>query len=145
MSVSEPYVSIEVVWSDPDLLEIEASVSFEGWSARERAYVGRDELHAFADQLDDLVDGSADANLQAGELDLSYIQLLLYEFGLARRLEMDIRMGSAKAGNYGGRESPRRFQTTVPVERGQLARFASAIRNVTRKERGEALLRLPVH
>lgn len=130
-----------VVWSDPDLLEVRTEVQFQAWAGAEQAYVTRGELTAFAAALDQVAKGEREA-LHGGQRDLSYVELQVFEYGLARRLALDVALGEAE-GRYIGRPShARELKITVPLERGTLAQFAAELRTLVVAESGIAMLPL---
>jgi hypothetical protein len=140
-----------VVWSDPDLLELEARVRFGGWSGHERAYVGRDELVAFADALDGLVEASAEdalhatALLRAGQPNLSWVTLRVSAYDHGRRLSMHVALGRADAVLKLPNERRRgtSLRMNVPLEREAAARLAAALRGMARTDAGAARVDLP--
>jgi hypothetical protein len=136
----KPVLVLEVVWADEDLLEIAVRAAFDGWCAAERAYVTRDELHAFADQVELVAQGGPSAELQAGQEDLSYARLTVFEYGLARRVGVGIRLGRAPNAVSPGPPTGREFRRSVPTERGTLAAFAGDLRRTVAEESGTAEL-----
>jgi len=141
--VSDHQLSVTVVWSDVDLLEIELAVSFAPWSGAERAYVTRDELTSFASSLDAVVAGATAAELNAGQPDLGYGQCRVFEYSRARHLGMEVVVGHA-GGNVMNRPDYRReLRISVPIERGQLSAFAATLRRLVATERGKATLLIP--
>ena len=135
-------LSVSVVWSDIDLLELDLAVSFAVWSGAERAYVTRDELIAFAASLDAVVAGSTSAQLNAGQSDLGYGVCRIFEYDRARRLGMEVIVGHA-GGNVTNRpDYARELRISAPLERGQLVAFAGALRRLVIEERGTATLEL---
>ena len=132
-----------IVWSDPDLLEIETRVAFAGWSARERAYVTRDGLREFARALDRVVAGASSARLDAGQPNLGYATLDLFEYSRARHIGLHVTIGHAPDSGQVHTAHARELRFTVPVECGQLALFANDLRSAVQLETGEAFLPLP--
>ena len=137
------YLLCAVVWSDPDLLEIRTAFQFRDWAGAERAYVTRGELMDFAEALDEIAEGGSSALLQAGQHDLSFAALNFREYGLARRLALDVHLGRAAGTIHGPTEAGSELRLTVPVERGQLTGFAAGLRRMTAAESGETTLALP--
>ena len=132
-----------IVWSDPDLLELEASVRFEDWAGRERGYVTRGELAAFIAALLAVADGGTEAVLDAGQDDLGYVQLRVSEYGGARRLMLGLKLGRAAGSISNQPGGVTELQLSVPIERGQLAAFARSLDTIAQAEQGTAHLPLP--
>jgi hypothetical protein len=141
--VSEHQVSLTVVWSDVDLLEIELAVSFAAWSGAERAYVTRNELTSFATSLDSVVAGASAAELNAGQPDLGYGLCRVFEYSRARHLGMEVVVGHAGGHVMNRPDYRRELRVSVPIERGQLTAFAATIRRLISAERGKAALLIP--
>jgi hypothetical protein len=135
-------LSVAVLWADPDLLAIQVSVRFDPWSGSEQAYVTRSELTEFAKALDRVAGGGSEAVLAGGQRDLSYAELRVFEYGGARRLGMDILLGSAAGRIINEPSHPLELRLSVPFERGQLPSFTTGLRSVVAAETGEA--RLPL-
>ena len=127
-------------WSDPDLIEIEAEVSFDSWGGYERAYVTRGELAAFADALDAVAGGGTEASLIGGQHDLSYVELRVYEYGGARRLAVVVAMGRAGNGRSQWPHGETCLRFAMPIERGTLPGFAKDIRRIVTTDKGEATI-----
>lgn len=138
--MSDSGFSISVVRSDADLLEIEAVVRFDAWSGCERAYVTRDELTGFATALDRVVEGATFARLDAGQDDLGYARLEVFEHGGARRIGLRLVVGHAPDPDGGRPGQGRELRLSVPTERAALASFSSELRAITLAERGIAYL-----
>jgi hypothetical protein len=138
--MAEHLVSLSVVWSDVDLLEVEISASFRGWSAIDRAYAARSDLTGFADSLDRVVQGDTEAELSVGQPNLGYASCRIFEYGGPRHLAMDVVVGSGETGRR--HDHGRECRLSVPIERGQLTAFAQTLRLITREERGRAALLL---
>ena len=141
--MSDHQLSITAVWSDSDILEIELAVSFKAWSGAERAYVTRDELRGFADSLDAVAAGGADAVLDVGQPDLGHATCRVFEYGGPRHLGMELVVGHAGGHIINGADYPRELRLSVPIERGQLPAFARAVRMVIVDEKGSARLPVP--
>jgi hypothetical protein len=133
-------ISIQAVWADPDLIEIETSVVFSGWAGIERAYVTRDQLLDFASALDAVAAGANEATLIGGQRNLSYAEISIHEYDLARRLYADVRLGCVRDVEATTPRGANELQMAVPVERGQLAAFASGLRRIAVEDRGQATL-----
>jgi hypothetical protein len=141
----EPHLRCEVIWSDQDLIEIVAQVSFGDWGGVERAYLTRAEARSFAAQLEAVFEGGSAAILDAGQPDLSWIRLEVFEYGAARRLGLHLHLGRAAGTISGGMLGDGRaeLRITAPLERGSLQHFARALLKIVKEERGEAYLPLP--
>lgn len=140
----EPGFSIEVVWSDVDLLEIEVCVRFSVWAGGERVYVSRRELEGFADAINRVAGGATDARLSAGQASTGYANCRIFEYSLARRLGMEVVVG--RAGDDGSLrpDCARELRVSIPIERGPLPAFARSLRAITASERGIASLPVPL-
>lgn len=136
-------LTCSVIWSDSDLLKVSASVRFGDWAGSEWAYVTRDELRRFADELDLVAEGRSRAALEAGQPDLSYVSLELFEYSRARQLGMRIHLGRDPTSISNHPAAGVEFRISVPIERGQLAAFAESIRNMISREAGVSALPLP--
>lgn len=141
--IPEPALSCSVVWSDSDLLEVRVEVFFGGWAGAERGYVTREELRSFADQVESVHAGSNGAVLEAGQQDLSWVRLEIFEYGLARRIGMRVHLGRALGTESNAPGEPRELRVSVPIERGQLSEFAGSLRRAVQIEAGTAKLKLP--
>jgi hypothetical protein len=141
----EPYLRCEIIWSDDDLIEIAARVSFAAWGGAERAYLTREEARSFAAELEAVFEGGSAALLDAGQPDLSWIRLEVFEFGAARRLGLHVALGRAADTITGGMPGGGRaeLRITTPLERGSLQQFARTLLRIVTEERGEAYLPLP--
>jgi len=141
--IPESVLSCSVVWSDPDLLEVQVEVFFGGWAGAERGYVTREELRSFANQLESVHAGGKAALLEAGQQDLSWVRLEIFEYGLARRVGMRVHLGRASGADSRTPREPRELRISVPIERGQLSAFARSLQRVVQIEAGTAKLMLP--
>jgi hypothetical protein len=141
--VDTNYLRCAVIWSDPDLLEIHASVRFRDWAGAETAYVSRGEIQEFAEALKEVVTGGRSASLNSGQEDLSFVKLNIREYGLAKRLALDLHLGRASGTVLGSNAGASELRLSVPVERGQLTGFVAALRRSIAAESGEAVLPLP--
>jgi hypothetical protein len=141
--VTEPSITVAVVWSDVDLLEVELRVRFDVWCGAERAYVTRKELAAFATALDEVAEGGDQATLSIGQPDLGYGTCRVFEYGGPRHLAAEIIVGNAGGRVINRPDYPRELRVSVPIERGQLPAFARAIRNAVAAEQGIARLPVP--
>jgi hypothetical protein len=135
-------LTISAVWSDVDLLEVDTAVCFREWGGGARAYATRDDLRAFARDLVAVEEGATVASLDIGQPDLGYAACRIFEYGGARRLAIEVRIGHAGGHVINRPDLPREVRVTVPVERGQLGRFASEIQNLVMVETGTATLPL---
>lgn len=138
------FLRCAVVWGDIDLLELEVAVQCAGWAGHERAYVTREELATFADELEAVWGGGTAAQLDGGQEDLTFTQLRVLEYGRARSLALEVRLGRAPGTMEGVRDGPTLLQVRVPIERGTLADFARSLRRIGSDKRGSAELPLPV-
>ena len=141
--MTEPSITVAIVWSDADLLEVELRVEFDVWCGAERAYVTRKELTAFATAMDEVADGGSQATLNVGQPDLGYGACRVFEYGGPRHLGAEIIVGHAGGQVMNRPDYRRELRVSVPIERGQLPAFARAIRNVVGAEQGIARLPLP--
>jgi hypothetical protein len=141
MSISN--LSIAVVWSDSDLLEIRLAVAFGGWAGAERVYVTRDDLTGFAAALDAVAEGADGARLSVGQPDLSYATVDVFEYGGARRLGMHVVAGHAVDPASYRPDRGGELRVSLPIERGALPAFAAALREITLAEQGIADLFVP--
>jgi hypothetical protein len=123
------------------MLEIDVGVAYDGWAGSEQAYVGREDLEEFAAALDQVAAGGLSAELRAGGDVTNRVSIRVCEYGLARRLAIAISLGRSLHAT-GIDEDRRELRLSVPVERGQLSRFAAALRAVVQAERGRAELPL---
>ena len=138
------HLCVKVIWSDTYLLEIETELVFQRWAGAEVAYVTREELLIFANDLDTFAAGHIiAASLTAGQRDLSFAELSAYEHGLARSAALDVHLGRAP-GVSGPGDRAAALHVCVPIERGQLNAFAAALRLIVQAERGDAILPVPV-
>jgi hypothetical protein len=141
--MSEPGLSISVVWFDVDLLELEVLVEFDAWSGAERGYVTREELIAFADALDRVAAGVNEATLEAGQAALGYAKCRVFEYTGVRRLGMEVvleREGGRSPELADLSNCARNLRVSIPIERAPLPAFARALRAITASERGTAFL-----
>jgi len=141
--VTESSITVAVVWSDVDLLEVELRVQFDVWCGAERAYVTRKELTAFATALDEVADGSNQATLNVGQPNLGHSMCRVFEYGGPRHLAAEVMVGNAGGQVMNRPDYPRELRVSVPIERGQLPAFARAIRNAVAAEQGIARLPVP--
>jgi hypothetical protein len=140
--VPNPELSLETTWADQDLIGVRVVLASPLWAGGAEAFVTRTELTAFADALDALGAGAEDAVLEAGQRDLGYADLRVYEYGLARRLAVAVHLGTAAASSSSCAHGDTELRTAAPVERGAFAAFAAALRAIVRDERGRAALAL---
>ena len=140
--MSESELSCAVVWSDEHMLEAEVRVAFDGWTGSIRAYVDREDLLGFADDLDLVASGARAAEVRLGEPVSGQVSMRVFEYGLARRLAIDVTLVRGAAFIGVGGDDRRDFRLSVPVERGPIPQFAAALRLSVHAERGIA--RLPV-
>jgi hypothetical protein len=143
VGVTEYHTSLRVIWSDADLLEVEASFAFRDWSAVGSAYATRSDLIDFADALDRVVLGGSAAELSLGQPDLGYASCRVFEYGGPRHLAMVVTIGVGHKGIGQPQDTGRESRLSVPIERGQLTAFAQSLRRIARDERGTARLPLP--
>jgi hypothetical protein len=139
----EHQLSFRIIWSDQDLLDVETSIAFAPWAGVDRAYATRSDLTAFADSLDQVAAGSAEAELALGQPDLGYASCRLFEYGGPRHLAMDVVVGCGAGGTGQSADHGREIRVSVPIERGQLSALAASIRTIVADEDGIAVLPLP--
>jgi hypothetical protein len=133
---------LDLVWSDPELIEISVTVGFGGWAGQERAYATRSEVLAFAAAMEAVANGNTEARLDAGQPELSWIELRVYEYTRARRLGLAIRLGRAGSSISNWEHGDTKLEFAVPIERGALPAFAHGLRSIVAEERGQ--VHLPV-
>jgi hypothetical protein len=134
---------LAVRWQDVDLIELDVTLRTPAWAGTAPAYVTRDELRQFADALDAVAGGGTAArfaSLDAGQPDLGFAHIDLYEYSRARRLGLRVHLGFGSAAAED--QTPRygELRAAAPVERGALAAFAQGIRAIARDSAGEGTL-----
>jgi hypothetical protein len=141
--MSRPFLTCSIVWSDIDLLELSAEFQYDGWAGHESGYITRDELASFTHALKGVAEGASSAELHAGQDNISYVRLRLFEYGMARHLGMHIHLGRADDHIWNHPSPGAAIRISVPIERGQLATFASSLAAAGERESGAATLELP--
>jgi hypothetical protein len=140
--LSNNQLTFSPVWSDDDLMDVEVAVAFQEWTGSTSAYATRHELRAFARDLVAVEEGASSASLDAGQLDLGYVACRVFEYDGARHLGLELRIGHAGHHLMNRPDFSRQVHVSVPVERGQLSRFASELQNLIITETGTATLQL---
>lgn len=135
-------ITFSAVWSDVDLIDVEVGVAFQEWAGGTSAYATRDELRAFARDLVAVEEGASSASLDIGQADLGYVACRIFEYDGARHVGIEVRIGHAGNHVMNRPDFARQVHVSVPVERGQLSRFASEIQNLVMTETGTATLPL---
>ncbi len=138
--MSELLLSFEVTWADPDLIGVRIALNSPTWAGRTETYVTRGELTAFADALDAVAAGARDAVLEAGQRDLGYADVRVYEYGLARRVAVAVHLGRGAGAVVGSAHGDTELRAALPCERGALTAFSVGLRAIVRDERGRAAL-----
>jgi hypothetical protein len=138
--LSDPELSLEVTRADPDPIGVRVVLASPAWAGWTDAYVTRADLTAFADADDALAAGAEAAVLEAGQRDVGFADLRVYEYGLARRLALGVHLGRASESIVDWAHGDAELRTAVPCERGALPTFAAGLRALLVAERGRAEL-----
>jgi hypothetical protein len=125
-----------------DSLEINAQLTWQGWSGRARLSVARERLAEFATELRDFAAHHTNS-VRLDERDKatgSQFELTVAEFGRARRAAVQVRLA------HGTRSAevapPGRLEVSVPTEHELVGDFAADIAELVAAGSGVAQLRL---
>lgn len=142
-AVSRHELSLEVVWTDEHMLELEALVVADHWGGKARAYTVPQDITRFASDLDGFYNGAATAQFVAGADDGGgLIALRLYRIDMAGHVACHIRMRSGKLSTGHRPEEAFRLELEVRTEAWQVGRFARHLAELGRTQAGRAELML---
>jgi hypothetical protein len=131
-------LSLEVVWFDEHLVELEAVVCAGNWRGRAKAYTGEESIAAFATALQEFTDGKAtSAEYIAGaDNGVGLIALRFYRVNRAGHV-------SLASGGLGANPRPEeisRLAVEFSAEAWPLTRFAAELGELARARSGRAAL-----
>src|SRR5262245_61815230 len=134
-------LTLEVVYDDEHLIQVECRVAVGSWSGAARAYTTPDELRAlagaagrFAETLGEPVAWEAGRDYGTG-----LIGLRLYTIDRSGHIRCHARLAS-DAPTHGRPEEIWRFAAELPTEAGLVAAFARQLGGVAEELRGQAVL-----
>jgi hypothetical protein len=134
-------LSLEVVYEDEHLIQVECRVKFGDWSGAARAYVRQDDLRAFASaarRFGETLRGPAawEAGKDNG---VGLVGLRFYTIDRSGHIRCYVRLAS-DAPSPCRPEEIWRFAAEVPTEAEQIIAFARQLDRVTEELRGQAVL-----
>jgi hypothetical protein len=135
------HLSLEVVYDDEHLIQVECRVVVGSWAGTARAYTTPDDLRAFAGAAGDFAESLREpVEWEAGnDNGIGLIRLRLYTVDRAGHVRCHVRLAS-EAPTTGRPEEIRRFAVELPTESGLVAAFARQLGRVAEELRGQAVL-----
>ena len=135
-------VSIEVVYVDEHLVQLEAIVGAGHWSGRARAYTVPQEIADFAKVLDRFASGTTgSAEFTAGaDNGIGLVALRFYRIDRAGHIACHARLASDSVATEHRPEQISLFAVEVGAEAGAVGRFARQLEELARVQSGRASL-----
>lgn len=134
-------LSIEVVYSDEHLIQLEAIVSTDGWRGRARAYTGAPDIAAFAAALSRFANGEqTSVGTTAGDdSGIGLIALRFYRIDRAGHLAGHIALASDVPDDHRP-EQISRLAVEFSAEVWSLTKFAAELCELARTQSGRAAM-----
>lgn len=135
-------VSVEVVYKDEDLIELETVASAGHWRGRARAYTVPQDIAAFASALDRFVEGAlGSADFTAGDdKGMGLLALRIYRVDRAGHIACHIRLASGGLPTDHRPEQVSQFAVEVSVEAWAVSQFSRHLAELARSQSGRASL-----
>lgn len=131
-------VSLEVVWVDGDMIELEAVVGAGVWRGRARAYSVAADIGALADSLLRFVEGGQSAEFVAGsDNGAGLIGFRFYRIDRAGHIAGFVRLASGKMGRF---EQISRLEVEIGAETWGLIQFARHLAAMAQSQSGRVTL-----
>ena len=132
-------LSLAVVYSDVDVLELEAVLGAGHWRGRVRAYTVPQDIAAFADALGRFSDGVAAAEFEAGaDTGIGLIALRFYRVDRSGHIACHARLVSGDLPTDHRPEQVSRLSVEVGVEAWSVVLFAQQLAELARAGAGRA-------
>jgi hypothetical protein len=134
-------LSLEVVYDDEHLIQVECRVAVDDWSGVARAYTTQDDLRTFADVARRFGETSHGAAAWEAGADNSVgmVGLRLYTIDRSGHIRCHVRLASSAPTEHRPEEIWR-FAAELPTEAGQVIAFARQLAHVAEELRGQAVL-----
>ena len=139
-------LTLAVVYTDEELIELEAVVGAGHWCGRTRAYTVPQDLAAFAIALQNFGGAAtAGAEIAAGaDTGIGLIGLRFYRFDRAGHIACHVRLASGQLRSNHRPEQVFRLSIEVWAEAWAVERFAMQIGQLVQTKAGRALLTLEI-
>jgi len=134
-------LSVEVVWSDDQMIELEALVNVGQWRGQARAYTTRQEVITFSESLVQFAEGGSPTEFVAGSEDGSgFIGLRFYRIDRAGHIAGYVRLASGGLSFDHRPEQVSRLVVEFRVEAWALDEFARKLAPMAHDKSGRAYL-----
>ncbi|MBX9582769.1 MAG: hypothetical protein K2X87_20885 [Gemmataceae bacterium] len=135
-------LSLDVVYGDVDILELEAIIHTGLWRGRVRAYTVADGIAAFAAALERFTDGAAPvAEFMAGaDTGIGLIGLRFYRVDRSGHIACHVRLLSGDLATDHRPEQMWRMEVEVGAEAWAVVQFTRQLAELARVEAGRATL-----
>ena len=139
---SEHQVTVEIVYEDEDVIQIEAVVRGGEWRGRAKAYTVPTELHLFAERLLAFAAGkSASADFNVGEDNgIGLIVLRFYRVDRSGHTACHVRLASGDVSMGHRPEEVFRLSLELHAETWAIERFARQLSVLASTQSGKAIL-----
>jgi hypothetical protein len=135
-------LSLDVVYSDTDVLKLEADVNTGHWRGRVRAYTTAPSIAAFATALEQFTNGALPiAEFNAGaDTGIGLIGLRFYRVDRSGHIACHVRFVSGELPSEHRPEQAWRLEVEVGAESWALVQFVRHLAEMARVEAGRAAL-----
>lgn len=138
----EPGLLLQIIWIDENLLGLEASLVWEGFSGLSTTYTSAEALHEFASNLETFpkdLDSQVefDSGMEGGS---SRVRLRCYVYNLAFHAAVQVHLTSSVPTDHRP-EEVWRLDVELKTEPALLDRFATELTRMALRKEGMAFLR----
>jgi hypothetical protein len=137
-------LSVAVVFTDEQLIQVRCHVAYEEWAATSKAYTSSNSLIQLAQSLDRFAQSATgEVAWQAGaDNGIGLIALRCYPIDQSRHIRCHLRFSSDSVSSEHRPEEVWQFVAEFPTEAGLLGKFAKRLHTVASEQRGVAVLEL---
>jgi len=134
-------VTLEVVYDDEDMVELDAMVNAGWWRGRCCAYTVPSDISRFAEALLQFTDGGPSAALEAGaDNGIGFISLRFYRINGSGHIAGHARLASGYVPTVHRSEEISRLAVEFRAETWGIIKFARQLLNLAQAKKGRATL-----
>lgn len=138
-------MSLEVVYDDEDMVELDAIVNAGWWRGRCCAYTVPSDISRFAEALLQFIDGGPSAALEAGaDNGIGFIGLRFYRIDGSGHIAGHARLASGQVPTVHRSEEVSRLAVEFRVETWAILKFARQLVDLAQAKKGRATLAIEV-
>jgi hypothetical protein len=144
ISDSPHNLTVEAIYVDGSMVQLETSFTSLHWRGRATAYTQFDDIKEFATHLGDFAEKlSGEASFEAGREDspIGFLRLRFYSTGRTGRFVCHLRLATDAATDYRPEEIWR-LAVELESEAAALDTFVAGLRRIADTQSGSAVLRL---